>query len=125
MHILNRLSVRSKLYAGFAVVSAALLIAVAVGWISMLSVGSALRPGFEKAVDAEATSKWAYNMRISQIQSAALGRAIKNPDGSDMHTSDVAAYNKEFASLAAVATSREDRVAIARISAAHKRWEVR
>src|SRR5512132_847531 len=123
MQFLNRLSIRSKLYAGFAVVSAALLVAVAVGWISMLSVSSALRPGFEKAVDAEATSKWAYNMRVSQVQSAALGHAIKNADGSDMHTSDVAAYIKSFTRLAADAASPEDRAAIRAISAAHTRWE--
>jgi hypothetical protein len=122
MQFLNRLSIRSKLYAGFAVVSAALLVAVAVGWISMLSVSSALRPGFEKAVDAEATSKWAYNMRVSQSQSAAIGRAITNADGSDMHASDVAAYAKEFNHLTAMARSQDDHAAITRIKAAHTKW---
>ena len=99
MQLLNRLSIRSKLYAGFAIVSAALLVAVAVGWMSMLSVSGTVRNGYEQAVIAEATSKWAYNMRVSQSQSAAIGHHIKNADGSDMHASDKAAYDKEFAQL--------------------------
>ena len=122
MQLLNRLSIRSKLYAGFAVVSAALLVAVAVGWMSMLSVSGTVRNGYEQAVIAEATSKWAYNMRVSQSQSAAIGRGIKNADGSDMATSDKAAYDKEFAQLKARATSAEDHAAIARITAARAKW---
>ena len=105
MQLLNRLSIRSKLYAGFAIVSAALLVAVAVGWMSMLSVSGTVRNGDEQAVIAEATSKWAYNMRASQSQSAAIGHHIKNADGSDMHATDKAAYDKEFAQLKARATS--------------------
>src|SRR5918912_119890 len=61
-------------------------------------------------------------MRVSQVQSAALGHAIKSPDGSDMHTTDKAAYDAEFAKLAADATTPQDRAAIARIRAAHSRW---
>lgn len=122
MQLLNRLSIRSKLYAGFAIVSAALLVAVAVGWMSMLSVSGTVRNGYEQAVIAEATSKWAYNMRVSQSQSAAIGHHIKNADGSDMHATDKAAYDKEFAQLKARATSAQDRAAIARITAARAKW---
>ena len=122
MHLIHRLSVRTKLYAGFAAVSAALLLAVAVGWMSMLSVSSAVRDGFDRAATAQAASKWAYNMRVSQAQSAALGHAIKNPDGSDMHTGDIAVYTKEFTLLKGMATSAQDRAAVARISAAYAKW---
>ena len=122
MQLLNRLSIRSKLYAGFAIVSAALLVAVAVGWMSMLSVSGTVRNGYEQAVIAEATSKWAYNMRVSQSQSAAIGHHIKNADGSDMHATDKAAYDKEFAQLKARATSAQDHAAIARITAARAKW---
>src|SRR4249919_1585461 len=58
MQLLNRLSIRSKLYAGFAIVSAALLVAVAVGWMSMLSVSGTVQTGYEKAVTAQSASKW-------------------------------------------------------------------
>ena len=61
-------------------------------------------------------------MRVSQSQSAAIGRHIKNADGSDMHASDKAAYDKEFAQLKARATSAQDRAAIARITAARATW---
>ena len=124
IRFLNRLSVQSKLYAGFAVVSAALLVAVGVGWMSMLSVSGTVQNGYTRAVVAQATSKWAYNMRVSQAQSAAIGHAIKNADGSDMHTSDIAAYQKEFDHLAAMATSPDDHAAIARITPAYKKWGV-
>ena len=115
-------SVRAKLYAGFAVVSAALLVAVGVGWMSMLSVSSSVQTGYQKAVTAQATSKWAYNMRVSQAQSAAIGHAIKNADGSNMHASDMATYAREFNHLAAMARTQDDHAAIARITAADKKW---
>ena len=56
MRMLNRLSVRTKLYAGFAIVSAALLVAVAVGWMSMLSVSGTVQNGYNRAVVAQKTS---------------------------------------------------------------------
>ena len=54
-------------------------------------------------------------LRVSQSQSAAIGRHIKNADGSDMHAT-TAAYDR-FAQLKARATSAQDRAAIARITA--------
>ena len=122
MRMLNRLSVRTKLYAGFAIVSAALLVAVAVGWMSMLSVSDTVQKGYNRAVVAQETSKVAYNMRVSQAQSAALGHAIKNPDGSDMHAGDVAAFQQQVNQLAALATAPEDHAAVAQISAQFKKW---
>ena len=122
MRFLNRISVRSKLYAGFAIVSAALLVAVGVGWMSMLSVSDTVQRGYTRALVAQKTSKLAYNMRVSQAQSAALGHAIKNADGSDMHAGDVAAYRQQAANLAALATAPEDHAAIARFSAQFKKW---
>lgn len=56
MHPDSQASVRTKLYAGFAAVSLALLLAVAVGWIGMLSVSTTVREGFDQAATAEATS---------------------------------------------------------------------
>ena len=122
MHRIHRLSVRAKLYAGFAAVSLAFVLAVAVGWMSMLSVSSTVRDGFNRAAIAEAVSKTAYNMRISQGQSASLGHSIKNPDGSDMHKGDVAAYQAEYANLKGMAATAQDHAAIARIDAAFARW---
>jgi methyl-accepting chemotaxis protein len=122
MRILNRLSVRTKLYAGFAVVSAALLVAVAVGWMSMLSVSDTVQNGYTRALVAQKTSSLAYNMRVSQAQSAALGHAIKNADGSDMHAGDVAAFRQQVNRLAALATAPEDHAAVAQISAQFKKW---
>jgi len=109
MRVIHRLSVRAKLYAGFAVVSAALLVAVGVGWMSMLSVSGTVQKGFNQAVHAQATSKWAYNMRVSQAQSAAIGHGIKNADGTDMHSSDMAAYANEFSHLKTLARGTEAR----------------
>ena len=122
MRVIHRLSVRAKLYAGFAVVSAALLVAVGVGWMSMLSVSGTVQKGFNQAVHAQATSKWAYNMRVSQAQSAAIGHGIKNADGTDMHSSDIAAYAKEFSHLKTLARGTEARTGITRIEAAHAKW---
>jgi hypothetical protein len=58
--------------------------------MSMLSVSTTVRNGFNKAIRAQATSKSPSSMRVSQTQSAALGQGIKNPDGSEMHAGDVA-----------------------------------
>src|SRR4029079_12985851 len=124
MRVIHRLSVRAKLYAGFVVVAAALLVAVGVGWLSMLSVSNTVRGGLDRAVIAEATSKWAYNMRVSQSQSAAIGHGIKNADGSDMHTSDVAAFTHELAKLRARDDRVDDRSSLARIAAIYARWSV-
>ena len=107
MQLLNRLSIRSKLYAGFAIVSAALLVAVAVGWMSMLSVSGTVRNGYEQAVIAEATTKWACNCAL-QSQSAAIGHHIKNADGSDMHATDKAAYEESQPKARATSAQRDD-----------------
>jgi hypothetical protein len=89
MHLLDRLSVRSKLYAGFAVVATALLVAVAVGWMSMLSVSRTVRDGVDRAVVA----------RIGTI-SQATGEIAAVAEQSSASAEQVSASTEETAATA-------------------------
>lgn len=52
----------------------------------------------------------------------AASRLVSVADGTDMHTSDVAAYTNEFDEVKARSTSARDRAAMVRISALYAKW---
>src|SRR5690348_13267492 len=72
----KNLSLKSKLALSFSAVSLLFLIAVAVGFKSIPSVGSDVQRDYVKAVDANEASAYAYNMRVSQAQDALAGKFI-------------------------------------------------
>jgi methyl-accepting chemotaxis protein len=117
------LSVRAKLALSFAVVITLFLIAIAVGMFSLSSVGSDAASGYRQAVLANRASAAAYNMRVSQGQDAANRKMVLNPDGTVMHTGDVADFEATVAQLRRVATSSADRAQIARIESDFKLWQ--
>jgi methyl-accepting chemotaxis protein len=117
------LSVRAKLAVSFAVVTVLFLIAIAVGVMSLSSVGNDTAAGYRKAVLASRAGAAAYNMRISQGQDASLRKMVLNPDGTVMHTGDIADFQATMAQLRRVATSGPDRVAIARIDSGFRLWQ--
>ena len=103
-------SLRAKLTLAFAAVAVAFLIAVAIGYTKLATVGNDTAAGYQKAVLANAASAAAFNMRVSESQDTSSHRFIKNPDGSNMHEGDVAAFVAALGDLKKVATSSSDNV---------------
>jgi methyl-accepting chemotaxis protein len=118
-----RSSLRAQLIASLGGVSVVFCIAVAVGWIGLSSVSSSVKSGYGKAMVANEASAAAYNMHVSQIQDALNARRVTNPDGSDMHGGDIAAFSEVFNRLKAMATTAADRSAVGRIQAAFTAWQ--
>ena len=119
---LSKLSLRTKLLAILGTVSVMFLVAIAVGWASIGSVSATVATGYSRAIVAQKASAAAFNIRISAAQNVALGGRIKNPDGSDMHTGDIAVYTAAFAELKSAATTVTDRSEVAKVSAAYAAW---
>jgi methyl-accepting chemotaxis protein len=120
---LVRSSLRAKLTVSFAAVALAFLIAVAIGFTKISSVGSSVQHGYKKAVLANEASADAFNMRVSQAQDAMSHKFLLNPDGSVMHTGDIAAYTKVISELRALATSTVDKQNLAKIDEAFASWQ--
>ena len=116
-------SIRTKLAASFSLIAALFLIAIAFGVLRLASVGNDTAAGYRKAVLASNASAFAYNMRISQGQDASVRKLVLNPDGSVMHTGDVADYVATVARLRRVATSGSERGTIGRIDSAFRAWQ--
>jgi hypothetical protein len=115
--------VRAKLATSFAVVVTLFLIAIAVGLVSLSKVGNDTAAGYREAVLANRASAAAYNMWISQGQDAALRKMVLNPDGSVMHTRDIADFQASLGQLRRVAASSSDRAAITQIDSDFKLWQ--
>jgi methyl-accepting chemotaxis protein len=116
-------SLRGKLTAAFAAVALCFLIAVAIGFFKVGSVANSTGNGYEKAVIANAASANAYNMRISEVQDTNLHAFIKNPDGSNMHEGDVAAFQQTLNELHAAAKSPADKAKLAKVDTAFAQWK--
>jgi methyl-accepting chemotaxis protein len=116
-------SLRAKLTLAFAAVAVAFLVAVAIGYTKLASVGSDTALGYQKAVLANEASADAFNMRVSQSQDTSSHRFIKNPDGSNMHLGDIAAYVAAHDALAKIATSAADKKALAHVDKLFAVWK--
>jgi methyl-accepting chemotaxis protein len=116
-------SLRAKLTLAFAAVAVAFLIAVAIGYTKLASVGSDTALGYQKAVLANEASADAFNMRVSQSQDTSSHRFITNPDGSNMHEGDIAAYVAAHDALAKIATTAADKKALAHVDQLFATWK--
>ena len=116
-------SIRTKLAVSFSLVAGLFLIAIGFGVLRLASVGDQTAAGYRKAVLAGKASALAYNMRVSQGQDASVRKLVRNPDGSVMHTGDVADYVAAMAQLRRVATSESERAAVSRINSAFRAWQ--
>jgi methyl-accepting chemotaxis protein len=122
MQFFRDLSVRWKLLGAFAAVVAVFLVAVAVGLVRVASVGSDTATGYQKAVLANAASAAAFNMRVSGEQDLSELRLVHNPDGTVMHTGDIAAFTAVIDQLRRAASSSSDRAALAQIDTRIGNW---
>jgi methyl-accepting chemotaxis protein len=116
-------SLRAKLTVSFAAVALAFLIAVAVGFTKISSVGSNVELGYSVAVLANEASANAYNMRVSEVQDTLMHEFIKNPDGSLMHPGDVQAFEASLAKLKAASTTSDDKAQLAKIDKLYASWK--
>jgi methyl-accepting chemotaxis protein len=116
-------SLKVKLATAFAAVSAVFLVAVAVGFGGLSSVGTSVERGFNKALLANQASAYAFNMRVSQVQDALAGKFILNPDGSVMHRGDMAAFAASVKRLHGLATTDYDRRSLSRVDALFAAWK--
>jgi methyl-accepting chemotaxis protein len=122
MHLIQS-SLRAKLTVAFAAVALAFLIAVAIGFTKLGTVGSSVAHGYQKAVVANEASANAYNMRVSQLQNTADHKFVLNPDGSNMHEGDVAAYKASIKKLEGLASSKLDRDMLAKVGQLFALWQ--
>jgi methyl-accepting chemotaxis protein len=120
---LVRSSLRAKLTVAFGAVAVGFLVAVAVGFTGISGVGNSTASQYRKAVIANEASADAFNMRVSQSQDTSSRRFIKNPDGSNMHKGDIAAFNKTVAALKQIATSPSEKAALAHLDALFASWQ--
>jgi methyl-accepting chemotaxis protein len=119
---LVRSSLRAKLTVAFAAVAVGFLVAVVVGFTGISGVGNSTAAQYRKAVLANEASADAFNMRVSQSQDTSSHRFIKNPDGSNMHEGDMAAFQKAVAALNAVATSPSEKADLGHVDALFASW---
>jgi methyl-accepting chemotaxis protein len=116
-------SLRAKLTVSFAAVALAFLIAVAVGFTKLNTVGTDVQNGYSKAVVANEASANAYNMRVSQAQDALEHKFILNPDGSIMRVGDIAAFQASLNQLKGMATSKSDHAMVTKVTALFAAWK--
>src|SRR6185437_8352968 len=116
-------SLRAKLTVSFAAVALAFLIAVAVGFTKLNTVGTDVQHGYSKAVIANEASANAYNMRVSQAQDALEHKFITNPDGSIMRVGDIAAFQDSLTQLKGLATTKADKTMIAKVATLFAAWK--
>ncbi len=105
MNLLNTikdLSISKKVAALVGVVSLVFVIALGVGVLSIGTVVSTVQHDSKVSAAAHAAAAAAYNMRISQAQNVLVEGHVKNPDGSDMHTGDIAAFGEKLSGLFAL-----------------------
>ena len=122
MRILRRLSVGRRLFAAFALVSLVFLLALGIGWLKIGSVAAGQGTFSHTASEANAAAAAAYNMRISQAQNVNIMGRVPNPDGSDMHTGDVAEFDAALKALEGGAHDSASRDAVAAIRADYAHW---
>jgi methyl-accepting chemotaxis protein len=117
-------SLRAKLAVAFSAVVVVFVIAVAVGFTKISSVGSSTANGYKKAVLAQTASAAAFNMRISQSQDTSSHRFITNPDGSNMHQGDIAAFQKALTDLKGMSLSASEKQQFVKVDQLFGLWKV-
>ena len=122
MALLSNLRIGRRLAAAFCVFGVLLLTAQAVGWMSLGSITGGQATYASTAGAANTAAAAAFNMRISQSQNVTIGGRVKNPDGSDMHSGDVAAFDAAFTALEGSEHDAASRKAVADTKAAYARW---
>ena len=122
MSLLSKLRIGPRLAVAFGLVALVFLIALAIGWSRVGTVASGQGAYADTANRANAAAAAAYNMRISQAQNVNIMGRVENPDGSDMHQGDVAAFESALKDLQASEHSAASRAAIVAIRADYARW---
>ena len=107
LKIIRDLSLAQKVAALVGVVSVVYLVALGVGVVSIGSVVSTVQRDSKISSAAHAAASAAYNMRISQAQNVLIEGHIRNPDGSDMHTGDIAAFGDRLSTLFSLASAAD------------------
>jgi methyl-accepting chemotaxis protein len=119
---LVRRSVAAKILLTFAFVAIGMGVVVYLGTKAVADVAGGFRASHvveSAARKAEATS---YNIRMSETQSALQQAEMLNPDGSNMHRGDVAAFEAALKHLEDVATRPWEVEAIAGVQATYDAW---
>jgi len=114
---LNDLRIGTKLYASFAVVVVALLVAVVVGWSSIASVSQTVKRGYAVAIAANQASAAAYNMHVSQVQNVADGGRV-----TAMHAQDVAGFTAALSAMGQQLTTPAEHTAARSVAADFAGW---
>ncbi len=115
MTFLNR-SLRRQLFAGFAAVTAVLLIALAVGWLSIGAVDRTLTAAEGKQALLQEAGGDARDMATSQVMTVISATNIAD------HRADVATFSRTLATLGRYATTPQARADLQRTQALFHRW---
>jgi methyl-accepting chemotaxis protein len=94
-----RLTLGRKIAGVMVLVSLAFCGALLSGLTSLSSVVSKSQTAGQLSGSSHAAAAAVYNMRISQAQNVLMMSHVKNPDGSDMHSGDVADFGKRLTAV--------------------------
>ncbi|MFN8111527.1 MAG: methyl-accepting chemotaxis protein [Thermoleophilia bacterium] len=119
---MGRFRVGVRLMAAFTVVVVLFLVALFVGWTGVGGIASGSHTTSRTSQAAYAASAAVYNMRISQAQNVAIAGHVKNPDGSDMHSGDVAAFRDALSKLKGSLHDGTSRTEFAKADALFADW---
>lgn len=118
-----RLPMLYRLLASFLLIIAVFSVAIAVVWVSVGQIFDGQERYLLTAERADEVAGAAYNMRISQAQDVLVRGHVENPDGSDMHRGDVAAFERALAALGASVHDQQSRSAYAEVTARYAEWD--
>ena len=112
---INR-SLRRQLFAGFAAVTAVLLVALAVGWLSIGAVDRRSPAPSAKPAELAAQAGDVRDMATSQ------GKVVISADQIADHRNDVAIFRRTLATLGRYSTTPDARADVRRTQALFVRW---
>jgi methyl-accepting chemotaxis protein len=112
-------TLRTKVLGAFAVVVVVFTVACVIALSAVGSVSSRTAEGYTSSGVAAKASAVAYNMHVSQIQNVVNGRKSLA-----MHRGDVAAFEREIATLERIANSDSDRRNLQALKSAYAAWTV-
>jgi methyl-accepting chemotaxis protein len=110
-------SLRAKVLGAFAVVVAVFAVALVIALSSIGSVTNQVAEGYTSSGAAAKASATAYNMHVSQIQNVVDGRKVLT-----MHRDDVAAFERDIATMERIANSDSDRQTLTALKASYAAW---
>jgi methyl-accepting chemotaxis protein len=120
MHLLNRLSIRSKLYAGFGIVVALLVAATATAFWGFSQLGSAANT-VNDTVTPKVESGASMRAAIGDFHYSQTTYFVVPPkEARGNFLTDVGAFQKAYKAAMAAATDQADRAAVQRV---HARFE--